>query len=143
MKQLLIILIIASASCTNQTSSETQNSKTEAEHEKPATTLSLNNGVKWKADEATLKNVAAIVQVVNDPANTVAEKRTQFYTSVQARIDTLVKECSMKGAEHEALHAWLAKVLKDVKELKENAAEFKRAHATLKQDVLSFYQYFE
>ena len=65
--------------------------------------------------------------------------------NLQAKIDTLVKECCMKGAEHDALHVWLEKVIKDLKELKEedDDDEYKEAYAALKKDVASFYQSFE
>jgi len=50
----------------------------------------------------------------------------------------------MKGAEHDALHLWLEKVLKHVKELKEEETdEYGAAYAALKKDVESFYDFFE
>ena len=98
---------------------------------------------KWKADEATKKNVAAMMQIVADSTYTDAAKRVQLYTNLRARIDTLVQQCTMKGPEHDALHVWLEKVLEDLKELKVENPEHRKVYTTLKKDVGSFYQSFE
>ncbi|GAA4732413.1 hypothetical protein [Flavisolibacter ginsenosidimutans] len=144
MKQLLIILALAVASCTSQQPAEQQESKTVNNKEKAIAAIPLNNGTKWKADEATKKNIAAMVQIVNDSTYQNAGKRKELSTSIQDQIDRLVKQCSMKGAEHDALHVWLEKVLKDVKELKEEETdEYDEAYAALKKDVESFYDFFE
>lgn len=144
MKQLLIILVLAITSCTSQQPAEQQESKTVNNKEKTVEIIPLNNGTKWKADEATKKNIAAMVQIVNDSTYQNAGKRKEFSTSIQDQIDRLVKQCSMKGAEHDALHVWLEKVLKDVKELKEEETdEYDEAYAALKKDVESFYDFFE
>ena len=143
MKQLLIIFLVAFVSCADQTSTEQQENKTPNNNKDTLATAPLNKGSKWKADEVTKKNVAAMVQVLADTSYADGSKRMVLYTKLQARIDTLVKECSMKGAEHDALHVWLEKVLKDLKEVKEDNDEYNEAYAALKKDVASFYQSFE
>src|SRR5262245_11114166 len=137
MKQLIILLLVAIASCTNQQSAERQENNKAHDHQNSAETVPLNNGGKWKADEATKKNVAVMVQVVNDTTYAGAENKEQLYTSMQTKVDTLVDQCRMKGPEHEALHVWLEKVLKDMKELKEEGNEYSEAYATLKEHVES------
>lgn len=143
MKQLLIIMLAALVSCSSQQTAEKQESKIENESKDTVATMPMNNGSKWKADEATKKNVGAMVQIVADTTYTDASKRKLLYTNLQAKIDVLVKECSMKGAEHDALHVWLEKVLKDLKEVKEVDDEYSEAYAVLKEDLTSFYQTFE
>ncbi|WP_218330809.1 hypothetical protein [Hydrotalea lipotrueae] len=143
MKQLLIILLVAFVSCTNQQTAEQHEYNTGNDKLEKVVTVPLNNSAKWKADEATKKNVAAMVQVVRDSTYADAGKRIQLYTNLKTKIDTLVKECSMKGAEHDALHVWLEKVLKDLKELKEDDDEYGEAYAALKKDIANFYQSFE
>ena len=138
----MIILLVATLSCTNQQSAEQEN-ETAPDKENLVATVSSNGGTKWKGDEATKKNVAAMMRVVNDTAYVNAAKKTLLYTNIHAKIDTLVKECSMKGAGHEALHMWRQIVLKDLKELQEEDNEYSEAYAALKKDVGSFYQAFE
>ena len=105
--------------------------------------LQLNNGAKWKADEATRKNVAAIVNVINDSINVGLNNRAQLTKQLQIRIDTLVQQCKMKGPDHDALHVWLEQVLHDLQEVKAEDHDYKKSFATLKKDVESFYDFFE
>src|SRR5262249_24610984 len=101
MKQLLILLVAFIASCTNQQHVERQENKKAHDHENAIEAVSLNNGAKWKADEATKKNLAAMVQVVNDTTYGDDKNRQQLYASMQTKIDTLVDQCRMKGTVHE------------------------------------------
>jgi len=143
MKQLLIMVLAAFASCTGQQTAERQEKNTAIENEDKVVTVPLNGGAKWKTDEATKKNVAEMVQVVSDSTYADSGKRKQLYANLKTKIDTLVKECSMKGAEHDALHMWLEKVLKDLKDLKEEDDEYNDVYAALKKDIANFYQSFE
>lgn len=139
-----MILSLGILSCSNN-ASHVEGDKKEHEHHDTAKTsiaLQLNNGSKWKADEATRKNVAALVTVINDTGN--MKNKSVMVKNVQAGVDSLVQQCRMQGPDHDALHVWLEKVLKDIKELKENEDnEFPEAHAVLKKDVESFYSFFE
>jgi hypothetical protein len=128
-------------SCNDQLSTEQENNN--ADDRVQVTAVPLDNGMKWKADEGTKKNVAALIQVLNDTVYADDADRTQLYTDIRAKIDVLVAECTMKGEAHQALHNWLQIVLKDVKELKEGNNEYNKAYAALKKDVESFYQAFE
>jgi len=143
MKLLLVMLLATLVSCNSRQTAEQHESHAANGKEDKVATVPLNSGVKWKADEATKKNVLAMAQVVNDSIYADAGNRKQLSSALQAKIDTLVKECTMKGAEHDALHVWLENVLKDLKELKEEDEEFSEAHAALKKDVSNFYQSFE
>ena len=143
MKKLLILLTVAFTACTSQVKTEKKGNENPNEQENTIMVIPLNNGNKWKADQATKKNVAAMVQVVNDGNYADTGKRRQLYANVQTKIDTLVIQCSMQGAEHEALHLWLEKVLKDMKKLKEESTEYREVHATLKKDIAKFYAFFE
>jgi hypothetical protein len=143
MKQLLVMMLATFLSCNSEQTAEQRGNKPVNDKEDKVATVPLNNSAKWKADEATKKNVIAMVQVVNDSTYADAGKRKQLYTSLKAKIDTLVKECSMKGAEHDALHVWLENVLEDLKKLKEEDNEYSQAYAALKKDISNFYQSFE
>jgi hypothetical protein len=102
--------------------------------------LRLNNGARWKTDEATRKNVAAIVKVMNDSNNFGTLNRSELKKQLQVRIDTLVQQCKMDGPDHEALHLWLSQVIQDINGEKLDDAKW---HADLKKDVDSFYVFFE
>jgi hypothetical protein len=106
--------------------------------------LQVNSGGKHRADEATRRNVAAMMQIVNDSNNLGKENRAKLTKQLQTRIDTLVQQCKMSGPVHDALHTWLEKVLADLKEIKEKEGdEYQKSYSTLKKDVESFYTFFE
>jgi len=139
MTKLLIVLLGVIMSCSN---SQLENKKAN-DNENTVATLPVKSGTKLKADEVTRKNAGAMVQLVNDTSYQNAGKRKELSVSIQNKIDTLVKQCTMKGAEHDTLHAWLEQLLKDVKELKEERDEYIENYAAVKKDVESFYDIFE
>jgi hypothetical protein len=143
MKYLLIIILAAMASCNNQQPTEKQETKTKTEIKDTSSNVSLINGIKWKADEATKKNVADIMQIVKDTSYTDASKRQLLYSNMKSGIDKLVAACTMEGAAHDELHVWLEKILKDLKELKKGDEEYSKARTELKEHVERFYQIFE
>ena len=105
--------------------------------------LQLNKGAKWKAYEATRKNVAAFVNVINDSSNMGQNNRVQLTKQLQIRIDTLVQQCKMKGPDHDALHVWLEQVLHDLREVTAGDHDYQKSYAALKRDVENFYAFFE
>jgi hypothetical protein len=143
MKKILIVLLVTTVSCTSQESGKTKGKSTSHAQQHTAVTVPLNNGDKWKADDATKQNVAVIAQIVNDNNYRAADKRKQLSAALQSQIDTLIKQCRMKGPEHDALHVWLERVLKDMKELKKEDDEYKEVYAALKTDIEAFYATFE
>ena len=144
MNKLLILLIVISAACANQGNTGQEGKEIANEYEKAITTDQLlNNGKKWSADQATKKNVAEMVEVINDSRYADATQRKELYVVLQAKIDGLIKECRMRGPEHDVLHVWLEKVLNGMKELKEGDGDYNEARAALKMDIESFNTYFE
>ena len=142
MKQLLIVLLAALVSCNSQQTEDQHQNHSAKDEDRTAIVLS-NNGAKWKADDATKKNVAAMMQVLGESRYADASNRMQLHTNLKTTIDTLIKECRMKGPEHDALHVWLENVLDELKDLKEGDEEYDENYATLKKAVSNFYQSFE
>ena len=88
------------------------------EHE-DAIELSLNNGVKWKADNSTNENVSALNNIVTSAKLVTAEDYQNIGRSLQAGIDKMISECRMQGSDHEALHHWLEPLIENNKKLQE------------------------
>jgi hypothetical protein len=141
MKKLLIYLTVLITACSNQKSTGEQGTQPISEQAAPATEATLN--AKWKADDATKKNVEAMIQLVNDSSYASPSQSEKLYSGLQVSIDKLVRECTMQGPAHEALHAWLEKVLKDMKELKEGDDEYSETYSDLKRDIELFQELFE
>ncbi len=143
MKKLLILLAMAAMACNNQVKTDQQTDSHENHDTKKEEALSLNNDKKWNADEATLNNVNAMMVVINDSSYAATSSRSSFINQMQNRIDTLVSQCRMQGPDHDALHLWLNKVTKNMKEIKEEDDEYEKEKEKLKNNIESFYTYFE
>src|SRR5688572_22618879 len=111
MNRMLIILSLFVMACSNNVSQVETAKEDEHEHHDAAMAkpiaLQLNNGARWKTDEATSKNVAAMVKLINDTSTIGEKNRAQLTKQLQTRLDTLVQQCKMKGPDHDALHVWL------------------------------------
>ncbi|WP_295711565.1 hypothetical protein [Mucilaginibacter sp.] len=115
------------------------------QHEKTSEELVLNNGTKWKIDQATGNNVARLRQIVKKVnGNTLADYH-QAGTRLQAGIDQMIKECRMKGPDHLALHKWLEPLMEQVAQLNQatNAASAKIHIGEVKKRLNIFNQYFK
>jgi len=148
MKRIMAILSFFLIACSNNVLEANKKNEHELHDATPANgkaALQLNNGARWKTDDATRNNVAAMMKVINDNSADAANKMagSQLAAQLQLRIDTLVAQCKMKGPEHEALHVWLEGVLHTLKELREADDEYQNSYAALRTRVESFYTYFE
>lgn len=92
-------------------------------HDMSETGIALNNGAKWKSDESTTKNVNALAKVTEEfkaSGKTELVDYKKVAADLQSQIDNLIKECRMKGPDHDALHGWLEPLMKMVKDLKDS-----------------------
>jgi hypothetical protein len=110
--------------------------------------LSLNGTAKWKADQPTFQQVK-LLQAQADSLAGITPATSRAYQvagdSLQSGVNTLIRNCRMKGADHEALHHWLEPLLKQVKELS-HSTEVEGGRKLLKevqQQLQLFDQYFE
>jgi hypothetical protein len=140
MKKLLISLAISMIACNINEKTKQQGDNNSSVIRDTA--VQLKSGNKWEADEATKKNITAMMGVINDSYYSDTSRRDQLYANLQTKVDTLVKQCTMEGPAHTALHQWLEKVLKDMKELKDDD-EYRKVYAALRTDIESFYTIFK
>lgn len=151
MKKILLLLVgISWLACTNETTGhahggtnpDTATNASGAHHN------TLKKEGKWNADEATNKNVAQLqnkaAALNKTNANTVAGYQ-RISDSLQTSLNQLVRECKMKGRDHDALHLWLEPLLSEVKSLKTvadaNAGE--RLFHSIRTRLADYNLYFE
>jgi hypothetical protein len=103
----------------NKSSEKTTANNSHHEH-KSSETLSLNNGVKWKADSITNKNVAALKNIIANVKFTGLEDYHNTGQQLQVGINKMISECRMQGADHDALHRWLETLIETNKKLLES-----------------------
>lgn len=89
--------------------------------------LTLNNGEKWQADKPTNRNAENLLAIGNrfskKDHRTLEDYRT-FGSEVEAGINKMIRECTMRGEPDVALHIWFFPILEGAESLKEaNNAE--------------------
>ena len=139
LRSILVSLMLFIASCSNnQLKSETKETQPLVAETNQAK-LQLNNGEKWKLDEATrqnMKEIKAYISQASHANGVLSGEELQKYA------DKLIKECHMSGPDHDALHVWLGSFLQHVQALKNNRDAESASHA-LHEDVKEFDTYFE
>ena len=159
MKKLLILFLCTSLlwACNDDNkSTEIKNASEHADHKADSShqqktgehALALNNGKKWDGDESTNQNVEALKSIITpfgQKENRTMEDYSVLAADLQAGLDKMVKECRMKGADHDALHLWLEPLMKDVADLKNSKTENEAASLFTKinEQVNIYNSYFE
>jgi hypothetical protein len=122
--------------------------ETSHQYDENKSTLKLNNGAKWKADEGTNKNVAELNLIADrftEGKNKSVTDYVAFANELQNSLDKTIKECRMQGPDHEALHQWLQPLLEHVNRLKtvKTESEASKIFAEINDEVSVYHQYFE
>lgn len=108
------------------------------------TSLTLNEGKKWKLDEPTRANINAAKQVYQQTTESSNQDYAALAAHLQDNANKMVSECKMSGKDHEMLHMWLEEYLTTLKGLKAPEAETqKAAFNKIGEQLRSFDQYFE
>jgi hypothetical protein len=100
--------------------------------------LVLNNGEKWKADSITNANVAIIESIISNNKPVSLEDYLKAAGEIKQSLNKLIKDCRMKGPDHDALHHWLEpflathKQLSEVKTVEEAQAIYKELDAQIR-----------
>lgn len=111
------------------------------------TSLTLNNGAKWVVDSTTADNYINLQTTTNmfavDPYPSLANYQV-YGNDMGTAINKLMKECRMKGADHDALHHWLEPIIRQTKELKNvsDTVEARRLFDSVHTRVDAYNQYF-
>lgn len=152
MKKLLMLLFTSSLlACNNAENKKGQTGISTEDAHYPATsatTLALNNGAKWKADESTNKNVSELKMIAKRLNENKSKTLVDYATvanELQTGLDKMIKQCRMQGPDHEALHQWLEPLLQNVANM-EKATDEKKASGffnTIEGQLKIYHQYFE
>lgn len=143
----LIFLTLFGVACNNPGTRNNTGVITTKSHREPHTGLILNNGAKWQSDESTRVHIAklnAVIAAFNKKSNPGMEGYQTLALETQNELNALIRDCKMKGPDHDALHKWLEPVLESVKELKEAGSVDRAAVIAQKLStrIHEFNQYF-
>ncbi len=153
MKKIAISLTVISLflfSCSyisNEKSKEQTETVTHKEHQHndEMQNIELNNGEKWKVDTNMITHIR---NMENDiiSFSTVEKKDFKLLSKkLQANIDLLTSNCTMKGKAHDELHKWLLPYIDMVKKLSEvkDETEATKQFENIQNSFTTFNQYFQ
>lgn len=144
---LLLVLACKNDHATGQNAGTSSTDKS-VERNQSMGTPSLKNGVRWKADSNTNKNVRILLTMVQK-FNADPDKSVKAYNNVakemEEALNNIVTDCRMQGSAHEALHQWLEPLIQKVSELRKTSkhAEGAQLWATIQNQVILYTRYFE
>jgi hypothetical protein len=74
-----------------------------------------------------------------------ADRYQIFGSDIQMKLDTLVRDCTLKGAPDEALHKWMMPILRQSRDLKKvsDTAKARLIFDSLDNRINIYYDYFE
>ncbi len=149
LKRAAIILLLSTVTFSCSSPDNSQN-KAEGGHTENVDHLgsvgiTLNQGMKWKADSVTIANVSALENVISGNKPQTIEQYHEMAARLQSGVDKMVAECRMKGDAHEALHKWLEPLIEKVQKLDKSALvdEASSLNQEIKQHIELFSKYFE
>ena len=149
MKKSLFTVLFASILFSCNQSTNNSKSQSNDNHSMAAdTSLTLNNGAKWKADSITNHNLIRLKTTANmfrvEPFPSQANYQI-LGKDLSNDVDTMLQQCKMKGDDHEALHKWLGPILNQSGRLKNvtDTAEGRKIFDSVDRRINIFPQYFE
>lgn len=143
-----VFVLIAGVLISCNSSTPAVHEEAHHEHGVAATTLTLNNGQKWKADAATNNNVASL----KNAAEIFSSNSTPAINNYQALgnelgegLNKMIRECKMSGPDHDALHLWLEPVIQESNELKKisDTTRAREIFYSLKERIEAYQKFFE
>ena len=149
----ILLIVTVFTSCKNKAKQEdvTNSKETVIEHVDEANVatwmndIQLDNGAKWEANAETTECVVKMQELLKTETTTTIEDYHQLASKLNEVKNTVVKECTMKGASHDNLHIWLMPLITKIKALSEtitveDAAKIK---LSIEENVNGYNSYFQ
>ncbi len=105
----------------------------------------LNNGIKWQANLETTNGVGAMLSLIGGSKLSSRNDYKKLGDGLNEIKNTVVKECTMKGASHDNLHIWLHPLTEKIALLQkiENQKDGAQITSNIKEHLEAYYDYFE
>ncbi len=142
----LFLIILVFTACTNKKmdkNKQTSDTVKHAHNEKPEV-IELNNGQKWKVDEAMMEIIRKMESDIYSFSDSNKKDHNELGIKLQANIELLTSNCTMKGKAHDELHKWLLPFIDLVNEYSNNK-DLKKSEILYTQILISmknFNRYF-
>ena len=104
----------------------------------------MNNDIKWQANIETTDGVREMLTLIKDNKTTTIDDYKKLGVTLNNAKNTVVKECTMKGASHDNLHVWLHPLIEKIELLQkiQNAEEGAQLTSNIKMHLEGYYDYF-
>ncbi|MGM0478510.1 MAG: hypothetical protein ACQERC_04735 [Bacteroidota bacterium] len=146
-KQYITIGLIALfMGCNTPNTDKNTEKKTVQNEEQPtkeeSSTISLNDGEKWKVNEEMLPHIQKSEAVFE---SFEGEDYNQLSKDMMQHTNNLIQSCTMDGDSHDELHKWLHPHLKLLKSLSSADAQKIKEEIipAIEQSFNTFHKYFE
>lgn len=106
------------------------------------TVISLNDGEKWIANEATHVGMAAMQDILKIDADTDEKNYTELAEKLSEQTTSIINQCDMKGPDHDMLHKVLHPILETIDGIK-NAGSAESGTEKVKELESLLKDYFE
>ena len=147
MKLILLSIFMASlvSMCSHDTDQEARHTEIIHEEEKA---LALNGTERWQADEPTKRHVQQLQALVKEfklqAENNTAGAYNDLGQAMQAELQQMFKDCTMKGPAHDMLHVYLVPLVEDVKLLEgKDEANAETAFVRISARLQEYTTYFQ
>ena len=122
---------------------ESMDNQDHADHEPSEVKLKLNDGKKWEMN-------AEMKPYINDMEQQLIayNPQTDDYKVLAKNLsetnENLIKSCTIKGTQHEVLHAWLMPHMEKIEQLKnaQTKEDADKIVGDLKQSMTTYHKYF-
>lgn len=143
-----ILLSIAFLFACNQGATKNEAKENTTDTHSGTSDLTLNNGAKWQSDSSTNRHLIGLKTTANmfkvNPFPPVGEYHI-LGSDLKAGLDSMIQDCKLTGAPHEALHQWLEPILRQTNELKNvsDTATARSVFDSLDKRINIYYDYFQ
>ena len=106
--------------------------------------MQLNRGLKWQANKETTAGIQKKSSLIKGTSAGTGEEYQQLGSDLIEEVNTLIKECTMKGSSHDNLHTYLEPLIINVAQLQQASSveEGKEYTSRIKQHLQAYQRYF-
>ena len=117
----------------------------EHQHHDEEETIELNNGEKWTVDSNMMVHIRNMESDVASFATAGQKDYKALSEKLQANVELLTSNCTMKGKAHDELHKWLLPYIDVVDQLSEAKDEMdaEARYQKIQTSFSVFNQYFQ
>ena len=105
----------------------------------------LDNDVKWNANIETTQGVIAMLKLINESHLKTVDDYHVLANNLNTIKNTVVKECTMKGASHDNLHIFLHPLIEKINHLLKvtSTEEGVLTKESIKENLTAYKNYFQ